>query len=100
MADQAGIPIRLRHLAANRMIVGEFDGWLIEHVLQVVQAERLERRAEAMHIIFVTKLAQQQPHGLMVNTPTCRAAGEHEISRRPFGGSISAGWPSLRPIVG
>ena len=60
MADQAGIPIGLGHLAANRMIVGEFDGWLIEHVLQVVQAERLERLAEAMHIIFGTKLAQQQ----------------------------------------
>ena len=35
MADQAGIPIGLGHLAANRMIVGEFDGWLIEHVLRL-----------------------------------------------------------------
>jgi hypothetical protein len=55
---------------------------------QVVQAERLERRAEAMHIIFGTKLAQQQPHGLTVKTPTCRAAGEHEISWRTVGTDV------------
>ena len=41
-----------------------------------------------MHIIFGTKLAQQQPHGLMVKTPTCRAAGEHEISWRTVGTDV------------
>ena len=90
MADQTGIAVGLGHFAADRMIVGDLNGWLIEHMLQVVQAERLECGAEAMPVIVQTQCATKS-----------RGAGSlgRMLSRMTIASSGSGMMRGIRPFI-